>query len=503
MSAPTDVLIQDLAFCYEGAQQSLFTDLTISFSRGYTGIIGANGAGKSTLLKLVAGELKPTAGSISGASNAIYCEQRTDLLPPALQEFFDDYSGDAHRLRVQLSIQHDFAIRWSTLSHGERKRAQIATALWQNPEILAIDEPTNHIDANARQMLMDALGTFTGVCLLVSHDRELLDNLCQRCLWLEPPGIAVYSGGYTEASLERDGERISAEHEQQKANRAYAQLQKEAVRRRDKASRANRDRSKRNISVKDHDAKSKIDLARVSGKDGQAGRQLRQLEGRLEQLKESAQATTIQKTFDTGVWLPGSASKRDFVLLANAGNIPVGDRRLSFPELRIQPTDRISVTGENGAGKSTLLDYLIQHLNIAPEKLVRIPQEVLLSESQALINQVRQLPKEQLGQVMTFVSRLGSRPGRLLDSYAPSPGEVRKLLLALGMLRAPHLIVMDEPTNHMDLPSIEALETALASCPCALLLVSHDEQFLHELTDTDWHIEFAGESQARLIVSAR
>ena len=117
-----------------------------------------------------------------------------------------------------------------------------------------------------------------------------------------------------------------------------------------------------------------------------------------------------------------------------------------------------------------------------------VPQEIDAGQSCALLDRARQLTSERLGHLMTIVSRLGSRSDRLLASLEPSPGETRKLMLALGMLNAPHLIVMDEPTNHMDLPSIAALEAALADCPCALLLVSHDTRFLQSLTRTNWHI---------------
>lgn len=96
---------------------------------------------------------------------------------------------------------------------------------------------------------------------------------------------------------------------------------------------------------------------------------------------------------------------------------------------------------------------------------------------------------------MRTVSRLGSRPERLLSSRNPSPGEIRKLMLALGMSLAPHIVVMDEPTNHLDLPSIECLEEALLECPCGLLLVSHDERFLDRLTDIQWRIESVEYSQ--------
>ena len=98
---------------------------------------------------------------------------------------------------------------------------------------------------------------------------------------------------------------------------------------------------------------------------------------------------------------------------------------------------------------------------------------------------------------MTLISRLGSRPGRLLASTTPSPGEIRKILLARGVERGPHLIVMDEPTNHLDLPSIECLENALAEAPCALLLVSHDERFLARLTTVRWTLVQDGDAVSR------
>jgi ATPase subunit of ABC transporter with duplicated ATPase domains len=89
---------------------------------------------------------------------------------------------------------------------------------------------------------------------------------------------------------------------------------------------------------------------------------------------------------------------------------------------------------------------------------------------------------------MIIISSLGSDPKKLLESVTPSPGETRKLLLALGVMREPHIILMDEPTNHMDLPSIECLEQALKDCPCAMLLISHDESFLEKLTTIKWKI---------------
>jgi ATPase subunit of ABC transporter with duplicated ATPase domains len=155
----------------------------------------------------------------------------------------------------------------------------------------------------------------------------------------------------------------------------------------------------------------------------------------------------------------------------------------------MRPDDRIALTGPNGAGKSTLVTYILGHLRIMPEHLTYVPQEIGLEQSIGILNDARRLSREQLGTLMMIVSRLGSRPERLLESDEPSPGEIRKIMLGLGILREPHLIILDEPTNHMDLPSIECLEKALADCPCGLLLVSHDQRFLNALTRRRWHIE--------------
>jgi ATPase subunit of ABC transporter with duplicated ATPase domains len=155
----------------------------------------------------------------------------------------------------------------------------------------------------------------------------------------------------------------------------------------------------------------------------------------------------------------------------------------------MRPEDRVAITGPNGAGKSTLVRRILRDVNVPREKVISMPQEIDAGEAVRLLDDARRLPSTELGHVMNVVSRLGSRPQRLLESRHPSPGEIRKLLLALGMARAPHFIVMDEPTNHLDLPSIEALEEALDACPCGLLLVSHDERFLERLAETSWHID--------------
>jgi ATPase subunit of ABC transporter with duplicated ATPase domains len=211
------------------------------------------------------------------------------------------------------------------------------------------------------------------------------------------------------------------------------------------------------------------------------------MESRVEQARRMEQTIRVHKRL--GIWIEGERCRRDALFRIGADAIPLGSgRELHIADLAMLPADRVALTGANGTGKSTLVRHILCTLDLPPERLTYLPQEIDLRSSRDLLGEVQRQPPDVLGMIMTIVSRLGSRPARLLESAEPSPGEVRKLLLALGIARQPHLIVMDEPTNHLDLPSIECLEQALQDCPCGLLLVSHDERFLRALTRTRWHL---------------
>jgi ATPase subunit of ABC transporter with duplicated ATPase domains len=392
-------------------------------------------------------------------------------------------------IKGQLGICSDWVERWLTLSEGERKRAQLAVALWLEPEVLAVDEPTNHLDCQAREVITKALCCFDGVGLVVSHDRELLDSLCHQCLFMEPPNVIVRPGGVTKGMERAKAEERFVRRQYAVKKRAYRRLRKEAGRRRELAKQSQRRRSKRGLARKDHDAREKRDRARVSGKDGVGGKLQRQLEGRLRQAQKQLVNVRVKKEYTLGIWLSGCVSKRNFLLELAADSLWLGSQKqLHHPELVIRRKDRIALTGPNGSGKSTLIRKIVNSLCVPEGRITYVPQEIDLSRSQEIFRESQGLDSDKLGHLMTIVSRLGSRPHRLLDSIEPSPGETRKLLLALGMAHLPHVIIMDEPTNHMDLPSIECLEQALTDCPCALVLVSHDRRFLKKLTQIQWRI---------------
>lgn len=478
-----------VSFSYTGAAEDLLHDATFHLACGWTGIAGPNGSGKTTLLKLACRLLEPETGSIDAPWDALYCPQRTDEPVDELVELLSSTDKEAAVTRNRLGVADDWPERWETLSHGERKRAQLAVALWRQPLVLAVDEPTNHLDSEARRMIADALASFKGIGLLVSHDRELLDSLCYQCVFLEPPEPVIRRGGYTKGMQVAAEEQKTLENQRLQHKRSMKKLRKEMNRRSEEARKSKKRVSKRGLAAKDHDARSKRDLARLTGKDGVAGKLKRQMENRLNRTQENIESVKTKKEYNLGIHFRQSVSHRDFLLDLPAGSIQLSvEKELHHPHLVVGPADRIGIKGPNGTGKSTLIRHLVERLNVPKGHVTYVPQEIHARVSQELLEDVRRLSGEQLGQLMTIISRLGSRPKRLLSSRNPSPGETRKLLLALGITNEPHIIIMDEPTNHMDLPSIECLESALAEVPCALVLVSHDERFTGALTGTQWQM---------------
>jgi ATPase subunit of ABC transporter with duplicated ATPase domains len=201
----------------------------------------------------------------------------------------------------------------------------------------------------------------------------------------------------------------------------------------------------------------------------------------------------VAKEYRLGIELTGEPSQRNWILNLRSGELPLGRSRvLQFENLVLRPEDRIAIVGPNGAGKSTLVRHIIGNINLPADRVVYMPQEIDRIHAAAILTDVRHLQPRELGNVMTMISRLGSRPERLLESAEPSPGELRKIQLALGMSRVPNLIVMDEPTNHLDLPSMECMQQALSQVRCALVLVSHDRPFLEHVTEITWQLVVSG-----------
>ncbi len=479
----------NVSFGYESSLENILGDVSIKIARGWTGVIGSNGSGKTTLLKLACGLLTPNDGSIERPANSYYNEQRTDCEPINFMELLQSYDKLVFQLIDGLQIKPDWIERWETLSHGERKRAQIACALFNQPDLLAIDEPTNHLDSEAKKMLLDSLKSYKGIGLLVSHDRELIEDLCAQFIFIDSPVIDFRRGKLSEVMKQRKSENDFALKQIEIKQLELSKLEKEYQRRSAVVEKMRKKSSKKDIDKKDHDAKAKIDLGRLTGKDAVGGKLKTRMQRRIDTAKSQMSGIEIKREYQTGIVLSDSVSKRNFLLNLEPGIISLSSREILLHQnLFIGSIDKIAVTGENGSGKSTLIKYIMQFLNAEPENITYIPQEISVDETKQLNADIKKLQNDQLGKLMIIVSRLGSDAKRLLSTEIPSPGETRKLLLGLGIAKNPHIIIMDEPTNHIDLVSIECLEDALKNVSCALLLVSHDKHFLDALTNKEWRL---------------
>lgn len=482
------ITLSDVGYTYPDAVESLFSHVTITFPQGWSGLLGDNGCGKTTLARIAAGQLIPQTGSVSTGHFCALCTQETDTPPDTLVDFALDYGREARHLRTIFCLDDDMFWRFDTLSHGERKKIQIAVALWQRPDVLVLDEPTNHIDHESRMQLIQAMQTYRGIGILVSHDRELLDAVVTRCVSFEDGKIIVRPGGYTAAHTQEMLERETTRREAHTARKQLARLSEEKDARAHEADRAQARRSKRHIDPKDRSAKAKIDLAIFTGQDGARGKLSAQLDARLTAAQNRVEQARIAKRYDGELWFETHPSERKTLVTIEPTTIPCGSDTLAIPQLFVGNTDHVGIAGPNGAGKSTLLTYI--HSLIADDLTVlTIPQEVAADKHTQIVHQTQTLSPSKRGQVLSIVAQLNSQPKRILEGDRVSPGELRKLMLALGMLEDPDLIIMDEPTNHLDLHSIEALEHMLSSYPGALLLVSHDHAFLHACTSRTWIVK--------------
>ena len=504
------IQISNLNFSYSSSNSTLFEDFSLQFFDGWTCVAGSNGCGKSTLLKLIAGMIEPDGGKISCDENTIYCPQETAEIPENLYTAFWSDDNEVRRFFSRLCVTEEMLERYDTLSGGEKKRIQIACALAEQPNVLLLDEPTNHLDAETTKMISDALGDFHGIGIMVSHDRGFADSLCNRTIYLYNESHAFAGGrdciacdtypcGLTKAlELRQSGQAQSRENWEKLNSKAASEKQRSAkLEAENQKSKARL--SKKTISAKDHDAKLKQDLARISGKDRTTGDAKARLETQIRQTE--AERDNIKKALSRKEGF--SVENTDFSkpIIIEETQIHAGNYTLQVPHLEIKRDTKLALTGQNGAGKTLFVNHVIGLLEDTGRKneLLYLPQEISDEERVRIFKEFSQLEEAERGEVLSTLFRLGSEPTRLnaenstgsnstssTGSYTGpqvSPGELRKLMIALAVQRPLSLLILDEPTNHMDITSVLALENALASLNCAMIVVSHDKAFLEKITN--------------------
>ncbi|MER6011872.1 ABC-F family ATP-binding cassette domain-containing protein [Streptomyces bluensis] len=508
----------------------VFQDLSLTVSTGRTGLVAPNGSGKSTLLKLIAGELRPGAGSVSVVGTLGHLPQSLPLtgeltvaevlgVAAVIRAIDAVESGDVdekhfttigddwdieERTRAQLDrlgltdLTLDRSL--STLSGGQVVSLGLAAQLLKRPDVLLLDEPTNNLDLDARHKLYDVLEDFNGCLLLVSHDRALLDRM-ERIAELGGSELRFYGGNFTEYEETVRAEQEVAEKNVRSAEQELKREKREMQQARERAERraGNAARNLKNAGLPRIFAGNMKRGAQESA--GRAGQMHASRVGEAKaRLDEAARALRDEQRITLD--LPGTDVPSGRTLfLGEAMQVRHGGRAVfagQGVDLTIRGPERIALTGANGAGKSTLLRLINGDLVTDSGEIKRADGRIAYLAQRLDVLDLNRTVAENFAafaaqrpeaERMNLLARFLFRGARAhLPVGVLSGGELLRACLACVLCAepAPQLLLLDEPTNNLDLVSAGQLESALGSYRGAFVVVSHDERFLTEIGVGRW-----------------
>lgn len=461
--------VEDMSKSY--TERMLFDQVSFGINEGEKiGLIGINGTGKSTLLKIIAGLEEPDSGTVTKgkkirigylAQNPEFDEKLSILqnvvLNQKAEEDYRNLEGEAKAMLLKMGIT-DSSASPGILSGGQKKRVALVRTLLTPAEILVLDEPTNHLDNEMAQWLEDYLIRYRGAFLMVTHDRYFLDKVTNKILELDKGKIYSYTANYTkflELKAEREDMLLASERKAKSLFRMELEWMQRGARARSTKQKAHIQRFEELRDRKVIETDGKVEINALSARMG----------------KKTIELSNISKGFGDRVLI------KDFTYI-------------------LLPGDRIGIIGPNGCGKSTLLNILT---GILPpdEGTVEMGTTIQLGyfsqeneymdESLKVIDYIKDTAEYiQTSEGTATASQMCERflfngPMQYTRIAKLSGGEKRRLYLLKVLMEAPNILVLDEPTNDLDIQTLTILEDFLETFPGIVVTVSHDRYFLDKM----------------------
>ena len=463
--APPVLALRDVRL--EDGSRSLFDGVDLPLeARARACLVGRNGAGKSTLLRLLMGSIEPDDGDriVAPGLRIVYVEQE----PPITGETLLDYAtaGGAAPYEAEAALE-GFGVEGGRstagLSGGETRRAALARAFAEDPDVLLLDEPTNHLDILAIETLEARLSRSRAAMLIVSHDRAFLDRVTTRCFWLESRKLRRMDGSFA-GFADWSEKLIAAETE------ADRKLQKSMER--------------------EHEWMLYGVTARRARNEGRRRRLVALRAEKADRLRLTRGELTVAASS------AGASGKR---VLEAKGLTKIYDGRtlISGFSTRVQRGDRVAIVGPNGAGKTTLVKLMLgeiqpdagsvvlgSNLEIAYVDQARADLDEVMTLTRALapLGGDQVMVNGQPRHVASYAKDFLFRDDQLRQPVASlSGGERNRLLLARALAKPSNVMVLDEPTNDLDMETLDLLEDVLSDYEGTLILVSHDRDFIDRL----------------------
>lgn len=434
------------------------------------GIVGQNGAGKTTMLKVLMGNIEPDEGQIFLTESYSYISQ------------MEYYCGECEENKVKKLFKapekyEDF------LSGGEKIKLKISKALSENKKLIIADEPTSNLDSKSIKVLEDMLKGYKGALLLVSHDREFLDSLCNTIIEIEAGSIKVYKGNYSKYLELKSEERKREEFEYNQYLNEKKRLENAVI-----------GKQELRDSIKRTPKRMGNSEARLHKMGGQKAK--KNLDNNIKALKSRIDHLEIKKKpqniSETKVNIQGGMEiiSKNIVEVKNL-NLFAGNKLLiENAAFKIKRGRKVGIIGDNGSGKTTLLKEIIgkENENIKVANKVTIgyfdQNQSILQRGKSILENVMESSSYDQGFVRINLDNFGFKGDivyKIVGSL--SGGELVKVALCKILLSDNNILILDEPTNYLDINSMEALEKALLNTEKTVIIVCHDRKFIENICD--------------------